>query len=1424
MKPDDRVARRARTRGGRRRPVPLSFDLFEERLLLATFTVNDTGDVGTGMGTSGTLRYVISLVNAAATPSTIDFAIGSGLHTITLGSDLTPITKPVTIDGDSQPGGAKPNTSVSGTNAVILIQLDLKGHQGLVFNSGSANSTVQGLSLFGGSTGVTIGDKNVTVAGDFLGIQADGKTVAANATGVSIAAGLTGVQIGSSTSLASRNLISGNSVSGVSAAGPASIQNNLIGPDASGLVAKPNQVGVAITGDSVTVGGTVSGASNTIAFNSGPAVTVDTGTTNPIQQNLIFDNGASLSQSGIVLTHNGNDSEPAPTISGVTSVPGRTAIQGSVMGNASGSHTYTIEFYASLAGDTIGTQVQAHQFLGSTTLTINGTATVPFFDNQLTTTVAAGAVVVATATSDANNTSPFSSNAALSDPLTVTTMADDGIGSLREAIKNANANAGMDIISFDITPSSSSYTITLGSKLPSITSPTLIDATTQPGYLGAPVVELDGHTNSVSGDGLKLDTGSDKSRIRGLDIYGFANGAAIDVVSSNDVIQGNYLGTDVTGTKAPSGNQEGILINGATGTQVGGLSTVGNLISGNDVGAVIEGAATGSMLQGNLIGTDITGKSGLPNTGDGIQLGASNNTIGGTGAAANTIAFNNGGAGVDVQSGKGNTITQNSIFANKNGILLASGANDNQPAPTLESVNSAGTSTTIQGTLPGFAASTPYVLEFFASVATDPTGGDQAHVFLGSATVTTLASGTTTFSETFTVSVATGQRVTATATSGSTAAKPNDTSAFAGSLLIANPFLVTNTNNSGSGSLEQAITNANAHPGTTPDVISFQIPTSDPGYSATTKTWTISLTSTLTKINVPVLLDGTSQSGYSGTPLIQIQGTSSLGDGLVLAGASSGSTIRGLDVYGFSGGAGIHVETSGNAVQSTYLGTNATGTASGLGNQNGLWIDNAGDNTIGGSSLGNLISGNTTTGVLISGSSATKNVIVGDRIGTDATGAAALANAGDGIQLSASNNTIGGTGAGANTIAFNTAYGVDVQSGIRDTVTQNSIFANKKSGIFLATGANDNQPAPSLQPVNSAGTSTTIQGTLPGFAASTPYVLEFFASVATDPTGGDQAHVFLGSATVTTLASGTTTFSETFTVSVATGQRVTATATSGLTAAKPNDTSAFASSVQVVNPFLVTTTKDDNTKTIQGSLRQAILNAEASPGTTPDAITFQIPVSDPGYSSTTKTWTISLAASLPTITVPVLLDGTSQPGYSGTPVVQIQGASSLGDGLELAKGSDGSTVRGLDLYDFGSGAGIHIESSGNVVQSTYLGTDATGTAKSLGNQIGLWIDNAGSNTIGSATLGNLISGNVTGVVISGANASKNVILGNLIGTDVTVRTASPTPVMGFSSACRTIRSAEQEPQRIPSPTTPHTEWTCNPARATRSPRTRSSTT
>ena len=984
--------------------------------------------------------------------------------------------------------------------------------------------------------------------------------------------------------------------------------------------------------------------------------------------------------------------------------------------------------------------MQAHQYLGSYQLSITGNSSQPFLAHLTTSpAVASGQVVAATATAPDGNTSAFSAGASLSPAFVVTNTADDGIGSLREAIENANAMAGMNMISFDVPSQDAPYQITLASPLPTITDPLLIDGTTQPGYVGAPVIQINGHTNTISNDGLDLGAGSAGSRIRGLDIYGFASGAAIDIQSNNDVIQSNYLGTDVTGTQAPDPNKYGILINGGTGNQIGGLSTVGNLISGNTLGVLIEGSSSGNVLQGNQIGTDITGKTNLANTGDGVQISASNNTIGGTAAGVGNIIAFNSGAGVDVKSGTGDAISQNSIFANASGIVLVSGANHNQAPPTLTEVNSAGSSTTIVGSLTGFAASTPFVLEFFASAPGDPSLPGQAHVFLGNATVTTNSSGDFSFTETYTTAVAIGQSVTATATSGSTAANPNDTSTFATSVPVASPFVVTNTSNSGTGSLDQAILNANMNPGSGPEVISFDIPGTGP--------FTIAPTSPLPTITVPVLLDGTTEPGYSGKPLIQIQGSSSLTDGLVLGSTSStssmGSTIKGLDLYDFSKGAGIHIETNTNAVQSTYLGTNATGMQTGKGNLDGVLIDGGSNNTIGGTSVGNLISGNS-VGVLIQGS-ATGNVLQGNEIGTDNTGKTGLENSGDGVQISASNNTVGGTTAGVgNIIAFNGGAGVDVKSGTGDAIRENSIFANA-SGIVLATGANNNQPAPTVGSVISAGNSTTISYSLNG-GTGTQFVLDFFASAPGDPPGKGQAHVFLGSTTVTTGGS------ITVSTGVAAGQSVTATATSS-----SGDTSEFATSVLVANPFLVTNTNSSGS----GSLDQAILNANAtSPGSTPDAITFNI--------SGTAPFTITGA--LPTITVPVLLDGTTQPLYSGTPLIQIQGSSSLADGLVLGStsktSSAGSTIRGLAIYDYSAGAGIDIQTANNVVQSTYLGTNATGTTTGLGNLEGILIDGGSTNTIGAITVGNLISGNTIGVLIQGSGTG-NVVLGNEIGTDIT---------------------------------------------------------
>ena len=99
----------------------------------------------------------------------------------------------------------------------------------------------------------------------------------------------------------------------------------------------------------------------------------------------------------------------------------------------------------------------------------------------------------------------------------VTNTNDSGPGSLRQAILNANANQGMDTISFQI--GTGARTIRPLSPLPEITDPVVIDGTTQPGFAGTPLIELNGQTTPQGTAGLKITAGS--SRVRGLVINRF---------------------------------------------------------------------------------------------------------------------------------------------------------------------------------------------------------------------------------------------------------------------------------------------------------------------------------------------------------------------------------------------------------------------------------------------------------------------------------------------------------------------------------------------------------------------------------------------------------------------------------------------------------------------------------------------------------------------------------------------------------------------------------------------------------------------------------------------------------------------------------------------------------------------------------------
>ncbi len=174
------------------------------------------------------------------------------------------------------------------------------------------------------------------------------------------------------------------------------------------------------------------------------------------------------------------------------------------------------------------------------------------------------------------------------------------------------------------------------------------------------------------------------------------------------------------------------------------------------------------------------------------------------------------------------------------------------------------------------------------------------------------------------------------------------------------------------------------------------------------------------------------------------------------------------------------------------------------------------------------------------------------------------------------------------------------------------------------------------------------------------------------------------------------------------------------------------------------------------TLRAAIEQANFDAG--PDTIEFSIAGAGPH--------TISPGSALPTITDPVIIDGTSEPDFVSTPIVELDGTSAgvAVSGLSITAGS--STVRGLVINRF-DGAGIEMSAfGGNVIEGNYVGTDTAGTS-ALGNDEGVVIELGDFNTIGgtAAGAGNVISGNdANGIRIFAANASQNEVLGNLIGT------------------------------------------------------------
>ena len=287
------------------------------------------------------------------------------------------------------------------------------------------------------------------------------------------------------------------------------------------------------------------------------------------------------------------------------------------------------------------------------------------------------------------------------------------------------------------------------------------------------LIELNG-ANAGDANGFMITAGS--STIRGLVINRFmgasgSTGNAIAFTSGSDnVIEGNFLGTDVGGTIALGNEDNAVSIeSGSNDNLIGGIDPgARNVISGNlSVGLFV--ATSGNIIQGNFIGTQQDGRNPLANL-QGIGFvgvgNANNNVVGGSvPGAGNIIAFNNiRGVVGEADAGTGNAILGNSIFGNgalgidwipEGPTLNDTGDGDDgfnklQNFPVISTVQGGFPSVTLTGSL-NSTPNTVFRLEFFGNAGANSSGFGEGGFFVGSTEVTTDASGDVSYSVTLDV-------------------------------------------------------------------------------------------------------------------------------------------------------------------------------------------------------------------------------------------------------------------------------------------------------------------------------------------------------------------------------------------------------------------------------------------------------------------------------------------------------------------------------------------------------------------------------------------------------------------------------------------------------------------------------------------------
>ncbi|MEM1327005.1 MAG: T9SS type A sorting domain-containing protein [Bacteroidota bacterium] len=530
------------------------------------------------------------------------------------------------------------------------------------------------------------------------------------------------------------------------------IKSNFIGTDARSTTNFANEYsGILITGNSNSnlIGGTTFAEANIIAYNP-TAIRIEASTQNALLGNSIICNDTAA----ISLVNNGNELKSAPTI--------LLANDRNISGT--GNPGDRIEIFLNKS-QFCGSQVcQGQLSVGSTIVnrdstwayTIEGTASVgniDFLEYDLAT---------ALATDTNGNTSNFSScrvvnpdteTCADSDGIIlVTNTADDGAGSLRAAIECANATSGANQIQFNI-EGNRPYIIRVGESteqaLPALTdNNTIIDASTQTGFGGKPVVILEGDAIAWTTPINAIWIRANNCEVYGLEIRDFPDDG-IDILDANNVTIGS---TEKPNVIYDCGSEQDIFPNAIPRGNWEGC------------GIVVRGSSRNARIFGNKIGTNYEETQARGNEYCGISIAgtAQNITIGGAGQG-NTIA--NNAAGILLADGANNVLISQNVFTCNDTVAIAlrGGANASLEAPIIENY----TSDIVRGT------ATPGALieVFISSSLLCPDRACQGNILLG----TTTADG----SGAWELTLATNTRLSDETSVTATATTNGRTSAFA---------------------------------------------------------------------------------------------------------------------------------------------------------------------------------------------------------------------------------------------------------------------------------------------------------------------------------------------------------------------------------------------------------------------------------------------------------------------------------------------------------------------------------------------------------------------------------------------------------------------------------------------------------------------